>query len=198
VGTDAAGRFTFTNVVPDRDYVVYGAMTALAGRGAAKAKTVPIGGHGSTADSGELSVGPSYRLSGRVVLSDGKALPQGTLVMLSRDSAWDSQLAEAGPDGRFAFEGVPPEVVSVGVRVKGYHLSDANASLDVLNRLSLEGRVDGDITDLRIQLDPGPGKPPGQDTSSDVKGDSLGQHWQRVRESRIAGAPGGVTQGISR
>lgn len=189
VGTDAAGRFTFSNVVPDRDYFVYGAMTALAGRGAASVKTVAVGDHGSTASAGDLSVGPAYRLSGRIVLSDGKLLPPGTRVMLSRDSAWDSQNVEAAGDGTFSFEGVPPERVSVGVRVKGYHVSDANESLDRLNRLSLEGMVDGDVTDLRVQLDPGPGQPPGFHNLDPAERNAFAERHKRTRNSRIAGAP---------
>jgi hypothetical protein len=187
VGTDAEGRFSFTNVMPDRAYVLYGAMSAMAGHGAVEVKTVSVAGHGSTADAGVLGVGPSHRVAGRVVLSDGKPLPAGTRVMLSRDSAWDSQIAEAGPDGRFAFEGVPPELVNLGVTVRGYHVSEANASLDRLNGLSLMGLVDGDVTDLTVQLDPGPVK------RADMNGEDrqrVFDSYKKARGSRIAGVAG--------
>ena len=189
VGTDAAGRFTFSTIVPNRDYVVYGAMTALAGRGAAGVKKLAVAGHGSSASAGDLPVGPAYRVSGRVVLSDGQPLPPGTRVMLSRDSAWDSQNVEAGPDGSFAFEGVPAERVSIGARVKGYHMSDANESLDRLNGFSLEGMVDGDIKDLRVQLDPGPIKRFDSGNVSPVERQAFYARHRRTRDSRIAGAP---------
>jgi hypothetical protein len=187
VGTDADGRFTFTSVVPDRDYVVYGAMTALAGRGAAGVKKVTVHGHGTAADAGDLPVGPAHRLAGRVVLSDGKPLPPGTRVMLSRDSAWDTQAAVADAEGRFSFDGVPPsECVGLSVRVKGYHLSDSNDSLDRLNGFSLQGKVDADIIDLHVQLDPGPGPYPSANRSG-PEGDRIAKDWRRTRETRIAG-----------
>ena len=189
VGTDADGRFTFTSVPPERAYVVYGAMTALAGRGAASVKTVEVNGHGRTASAGDLSVGPAYKLSGRVVLSDGKPVPPGTRVMLSRDKAWDSQMAEVGADGTFAFEGVPPEIVEINVRVKGYHLSEANVSFERLNRLSLEGTVDADISGLCVRLDPGPGEPPRLGNPTNEERKKLFDHVKRTRESRIQGAP---------
>ena len=107
--------------------------------------------------------------------------------MLSRDTAWDSQSVEADADGRFRFDGVPPERVSVNVRVKGYHVSDANVSLDRLNGNSLEGMVDGDITDLHVQLDPGPAPPFGWANLTNEQRRTAAEEHRRVRESRIAG-----------
>jgi hypothetical protein len=181
--------------VPARDYVVYGAMSAMGGKGAVQVKTVKVGVHGSTADAGDFGVGPSYQVAGRVVLSDGKPLPPGTRVMLSRDSAWDSQMCEAGPDGTFSFTGVPPELVNLGVTVRGYHPSDANASFERLNGLSLMGLVDRDVTDLTVQLDPGPVKFPDWQHMTREDQQKLSDDNKRIRTSRIAGVPRGVFSG---
>jgi hypothetical protein len=62
---------------------------------------------------------------------------------------------ELSPDGAFAFDGVPEEAVYIAVGLPGYRLSEANASLEKLNRYKLLGRVDGDISGLIIQLEPG-------------------------------------------
>jgi hypothetical protein len=108
--------------------------------------------------------------------------------MLSRDSAWDSQAVVADADGRFSFDGVPPtECVGLIVRVKGYHVSDANDSLDRLNGSSLQGRVDTDITDLHVQLDPGPLDSTNFANRSSEQRNEIAKDWKRTRESRITG-----------
>src|SRR5215468_4783211 len=76
--------------------------------------------------------------------------------MLGRDLAWD-QLpnVDVSSDGRFIFDGVPKESVAITPRLKGYKLSLANPSLDRLNGFSIVGRIEGDVNDLVILLEPG-------------------------------------------
>ena len=47
-------------------------------------------------------------------------------------------------------------MISLSVRVKGYHLSARNLSVDQLNPFQLIGRVDRDITNLVFMLEKGP------------------------------------------
>ena len=77
-------------------------------------------------------------------------------MMLGRQQAWD-QLpnVDVSSDGRFVFDGVPKESVDVSPRLKGYRLSLRNPSLDWLNGFSLVGRVEGEINELLILLEPG-------------------------------------------
>lgn len=155
VATDADGRFLFANVAPDDAYYVYGIMSSLAGQGSLAARELRVGADGTVLDAGALTVEPAHVLAGRVVLSDGKPIPRGTRLMVSREKAWDSQTATLDADGRFRMEGLPPEQVSVSVRVLGYRLSERNKTRDANNPYLLTGFVDEDIEGLTILLEPG-------------------------------------------
>ena len=100
----------------------------------------------------------------------------------------DSQTVTADGEGRFAFDCVPAETVDLSVRVPGYHVSETNESLDRLNNLSLKGTVDGDVTDLTVQLDPGPIKlPDHQGMTQAQQQQQLFKDVKHALESRIAG-----------
>jgi hypothetical protein len=153
--TDRNGAFGFVNIPPDQQWYLYGLMDSLKDFGSIPIRTVKTAGHGSTVALGDIEVQRGYRVSGRVVLSDGKPVPRDTRVLASRRAAWDSQTAIADEDGRFSFTGLPPESLSLSTKVRGYRASTQNASFDLLNRLGLMGTVKGDIDDLRFLLDLG-------------------------------------------
>jgi hypothetical protein len=155
-GTDSDGRFAFANVPPWQSWHVYGFMDSLKEYGAIPYRVLETRAHGSTLDLGDIEVRPGYRLTGRLVLSDGKPVPPETRVLASRWEAWDSQTATVGPDGRFSFTGLPAEELRLSTNVRGYHASPKNASFDLLNRLGLLGTVKGDVDDLPLLLEPGP------------------------------------------
>jgi hypothetical protein len=155
IGTDEEGKFKFLNVAPEGKWVVYGTMSSMGDKGAIQSVPVQVDGEGTTADAGDITVGRSRKVSGRVVLSDDKPVPAKTRVMLSRGEAWDSQSVMLDEKGQFAFEGVPEEGVDLSVRLPGYRLSRKNRSMDVLNGFSLHGRVDGDVEGLTILMEPG-------------------------------------------
>jgi hypothetical protein len=90
------------------------------------------------------------------MLADGKPVPAGTRVLLSREEAWDIQQAVVDKEGRFAFTGLPPEQYGLTVNVEGYHLSPKNASMDLLNDFQLLGVVREEPVGLRLLLEPGP------------------------------------------
>jgi hypothetical protein len=183
-GTDGSGRFSFTNIPPHQDFYIYGVMDDLKEYGSIPVRTLKTEAHGSTLDVGDLNVQRGYRLTGRVVLSDGKPVPAGTRVLASRDQAWDSQTASVAPDGRFAFTGLPPERFSLSGSIRGYHLSPKNASFDLLNPMRLLGTVRGDIDDLRCLWDPGQDF----DRRGSDRGDPGGE-WLRRRDLPLQGAP---------
>jgi hypothetical protein len=155
IGTDADGRFLFSNVAPNDDYYVYGIMTSLKDRGAVIARPVKVGALRTKADVGDLAVEPGHRIAGRVLTSDDKPIPPGTRILISREEAWDSLSAVLDAEGKFAIVGLPNEQISLSVAVKGYHLSSRNKSLDTNNPFQLKGFVDGDIDGLKILLEPG-------------------------------------------
>lgn len=185
IGTDADGRFMFSNVAPPGEWVVYGKMEDLAAQGSVAAEVVEVGPDDTTSDAGEFTVGPAHTVSGRVVLSDGKPVPPRTRLILSRDRAWDSQSVILDEQGRFTLRGVPPELVSISVRVHGYRISPKNRSVNLPNLSGfLEGLVDGDIPNLQILLEPGRPEP--------LDNKARQEAFDRVRENRarrIEGVP---------
>ncbi len=183
--TDAEGRFAFANIPPGDAWNLYGLMESLKSHGAIAVRPLQTGAHGDTVEVGDLEVEPGSRLAGRVVLADGKPVPPGTRVLLSREDAWDSQTATAGQDGGFSFAGVPAERVSLSVRVPGYHPSPKNGSFDLLNQGGLLGKVEGDIAGLRFLLDPGP--PPERDFGRFQKEDF--EEYRRRQDGPLRGVP---------
>jgi hypothetical protein len=152
--TDEDGWFLFPNVPPLREFVLYSTMSSLGGKGVIPSKGFTTGPTGSEKDLGKIELQPGFRVAGRVVLSDGKPVPDQTRIFLWREKAWDHAEAVLDAGGRFEFRGVPAEPVGLNVRIKGYKFSKRNPSLDWLNG-GLVGRVDGDITDLTLLMEPG-------------------------------------------
>jgi hypothetical protein len=153
--TDQNGVFRILNVPPHDTFALYGEMESLRAHGALSVRQVMVGKSGSTENMGDLEVTAGLRLSGRVVLADGKAVPAGTRAVISRTEAWDAQQALVDKEGGFAFTGLPPEAYSLPVTVPGYHLSPKNFSTDLLNGFSLLGVVHQNIEGLRLLLEPG-------------------------------------------
>src|SRR5262249_35871318 len=129
--TDEKGVFQITNVPPGDSLVLYGLMSSMSAHGAVRARAVSTGKSGSVSDVGDLQLTPGHKLSGRLVLADGKPVPTGTRILLSREEAWDSAQATADKEGHFGFAGLPSELYSLGVKVNGYHLSPKNVSIDL-------------------------------------------------------------------
>jgi len=182
--TDAKGVFELRNVPAEDTLTLYGLMSSVSAHGAVAAREVRTGKSGSVSDVGDLEVKPGHTLSGRVVLADGKPVPAGTRVLLSREEAWDSAQAVVDKEGRFTFTHLPAEPYSLSVNVKGYHLSPRNASVDLLNGFRLLGVVREDVAGLRLLLEPGPG--PAREDRSDAK---FWEEYRRRRESPLRGAP---------
>jgi hypothetical protein len=184
IATDAKGQFRFQNVGPDEVYFVYGLMDSCKPYGAIPIRQIRVGASGTEKDLGTLQMNRGYRLSGRLVLADGKPVPEGTRVLIAREEAWDTQTALTGPDGRFTFEGLPTEQCSLGVNLKGYHASPKNHSNDA-DGLGLVGTVKGDVEGLRFLLEPGPG--PQTDFSKFKQSDW--DEYERRRKAPLRGVP---------
>ena len=184
VGTDKEGNFDFIHVPPDGDYNIYTLMSSMKNKGAVPPGRVHIGADGETTEAGDLVVGPAHILAGRVVLADDQPVPAKTLLYVGSDTDWDSQRITLGKDGGFNVPGIPPEIITLSVRIKGYHTSSRNVSVDQMNPFRLIGRVDHDITNLVVLLENGPETPPDY------------QHYdpdfQEMRNRPLTGAEGGV------
>ena len=154
VATDAHGAFLIPNVPPDREFVLFAKMDSTPGDDELPPLIFTTGPSGTRKDCGSLELKPGRRVVGQVQLSDGRAVPEGTRLLLTRAQAWDYREVFLDQEGRFEMRGVPPESVALGIRVPGYKFSRKNRSLDLLNG-RLVGRVDRDIDDLVILLEPG-------------------------------------------
>ena len=161
IGTDEEGRFVFTTIPPGREYYIYTLMKdAKRNGGVAGARKFTAGRDGETTMLGDLTVQPAFRVAGRLALPEGRPLPTDVRMMLGREQAWDTlPNVDVAADGRFVLEGVPKESVSISPRLKGYRLSLLNPSLDRLNGFSIVGRVEENIDDLVILLEPGEFRP---------------------------------------
>jgi hypothetical protein len=183
IATDAKGRFRFQNVGPDEVYFVYGLMDSCRRYGAIPVRQVRVSASGTEKDLGTLHVQPGHKLSGRVILADGKPVPEGTRVLIAREEAWDTQTVVVGPDGGFSFAGLPSEQYSLSARVAGYHASPKNHSYHV-NHFGLVGMVNQDIHGLRFLMEPGP--------IPRLGGKSNKSDWEELRrreKSPLRGAP---------
>ena len=162
IGTEPDGRFAITNVPVPADWYVYGKMGSIATRGATGAVKCSTKHDVEMVDVGDIEIKPAYRLLGRVVLSDGKPIPEGMRVTISSERVWDDQTASLPPDGHFEFIGLAADDYSVFVSVKGYSLPKTPAAVsrkggDVITQtpgmappFSLVQNIDG----YTIKLDP--------------------------------------------
>jgi Carboxypeptidase regulatory-like domain len=166
IATDANGRFLFSNVGPNDQYYLYGIMESLKPFGSVPAVPLNVGGDEITLDAGDLRVVPGHRVSGRIILSDGKVVPAHTRVGMFRDLGWDRQIVEADSQGRFLFEGLPTERYRLACLVKGYRLSEKNHSANPGIPAQMEGRIERDIDDLTLLYEPSQGRPARVDSRS--------------------------------
>ncbi|MBL9137920.1 MAG: hypothetical protein JNK85_18790 [Verrucomicrobiales bacterium] len=152
--TDAHGEFTVANLPANLEYFVYGMMDSFRDRGAVVTRKFRLGVDGSESNVGELKVVNAHRVAGRIRLSNGGKVPARTRLWFAREEAWDAIQVELDDQGRFEIKGVPPEAVSLGLHLQGYRMAQKNPNLDWLNG-KIIGRVDRDILDLTIVLEPG-------------------------------------------
>jgi Carboxypeptidase regulatory-like domain len=129
IGTQPDGRFVITNVPIPADWNVYGKMESLAARGATGVVECSTKHDAEIVDIGDIQIKPAYRLRGKVVLSDGKPIPEGMRVTITSERAWDDQTAVLPPDGHFEFMGLAADDYSVFASVKGYSLPKAPVSV---------------------------------------------------------------------
>jgi hypothetical protein len=155
IATDEQGHFLFSNVPANRVYVVYGKMESMRDHGATNVRELRVGKPLEVLKDVNLTVAPGFSLSGRVVLADGKPLPDDTPISLSSERAWDSQVVRAGVDGAFSFRAIPPGVYDLSTRVAGYRPSRTNRSLDRWNPSSLVGGIERSVDGLVLLLEPG-------------------------------------------
>jgi RNA polymerase sigma-70 factor (ECF subfamily) len=188
--TDDQGRFHFDHAFADQEFSAYAVTGSLANHGVITPRVFRTAGDGTAIDLGEFEVKRSRRLAGRVVFSDGKAVPQRTQVLASCELASGLLRAKVGAQGRFEILGLPESEVSVSVQFPqittwlppGYRLSSRNKCADPLNTFQLVGKLDRDVDDLVILFEPG------EEPHADYSPGAL-EDFKEARSGTIAGAP---------
>jgi hypothetical protein len=154
ITTDRDGHFSVPHLPPEMGLILVGTMASLQGKGTLSPQSFTSGKNRTTTDLGDLELKPGYRVAGQVVLTDGQPIPPRTRLLLSRQGASDYAEVTLEADGRFEFQSVPAEPVSLSVHLQAYKLSHRNPSLDWLNN-QIVGKVDGDLPNLTLLMDPG-------------------------------------------
>jgi Carboxypeptidase regulatory-like domain len=144
IGTQEDGSFAITGVPSRGEWYVYGKMESIASRGATEPVVCTTTRNNELVDVGELEVNPGHRLQGKVVLSDGKPIPEGMRIFITSDQTRDSQTAVLGTDGHFQVVGLPGGKYSIRPAVKGYTLP--GGALEVT--ISIDRDVDNRAIDL--------------------------------------------------
>jgi hypothetical protein len=191
-GTDERGRFSFQNVPASTPVEIIGGMVELRGHGVPEVRRVTTGDNDTTIDVGDIHLEPGYTIRGRVVVSDGKPLPEdGRKVEFG--ARGDLQRADIADDGTFVLENVPADEVSMSVQMPGYHISRWNPNRDQ-NNSGLQGAVRGDIDDYVVLLEPG--REPRQPFSHAFRN---GEHVPELRgiDEPLPELVGGRLRGVS-
>lgn len=143
IGTQEDGSFVMTNVPAPAEWYIYGKMESIAARGATDALECATTADNQEVNVGDFQIKPGHRLHGKVILSDGKAVPEGSRIIIGDERAWDSQTVILGGDGRFEFVGLGTGRFEINPAAKGYPV-----------QRKIEVSIDRDIDALVITLDP--------------------------------------------
>lgn len=146
VGTQADGSFVLADVPTPVVWYLYAKMESLPEGLATEAVQCATKLGGEVVNVRDLQLEAGHRLKGRIALRDGAPIPDGMRVIISSDSAWDSQVVPLHSDGRFECSGLPTGSYDVVPSVRGYRPSEAIRNLP----------IDHDVDDLNIVLEPEP------------------------------------------
>jgi|SRR5450631_1986232 hypothetical protein len=146
IGTQEDGSFAITNVPAPEKWNIYGKMESIASRGATDPVAIATAHDNQEVDVGNIEIKRGYRLRGKVVLSDHKAVPDGMRIFITSDRARDVQTVLLAADGSFEFVGLAAGKYFLGPSVKGYKRQKDGAEIEAL--------IDHDVDSFVIGLDP--------------------------------------------
>jgi uncharacterized GH25 family protein len=146
IGTQEDGTFAITNVPAPEEWNVYGKMESIASRGATALVALATTHDNQEVNVGDIQIKRGYRLRGKVLLSDGKPLPEGMRLRVQSEPTRDDQTILLSADGKFEFVGLAAGKYLFFPSVQGYRSPKDKPKIDA--------SIDRDVDDLVITLDP--------------------------------------------
>lgn len=125
---------------------------SLAAGSAVKPVLLATGSDGDIVDVGDLHVERGLTLSGRIVLSDGKDIPEGMRLLIAPTSGSITHTITLPPDGRFTISGLLEGAYALHPAVLGYEVPAGVYPEVLLKR---------DVKDYVLPLEPSGAKIPG-------------------------------------
>ena len=154
--TGPDGQFKISNVPANTRFFLATRLKDMAKLGVSMApQPVSTGADDSTLKLGDLGVRKAFTLRGKVVMGDGKPIPNNTRMYLGLENGFDGQQITLKEDGQFEFKGLPADSMSLSLRVRGYRVSAKNPSKDWLNEGMIVGKLQGSMENFIIHLEPG-------------------------------------------
>lgn len=156
IATDEEGRFTLEHLPSNNSFWLTTQMKEVSSQGITLPPTsVKSGADGSSMDLGDVQMKPAFKISGRIILSDGKPVPDKVRLSVSVENSSDSHQVEVDDEGEFEIGGVPATGISLWLRAPGSHVSAKNPNKDWLNEGALLGVLSKSLEDFIIHLEPG-------------------------------------------
>jgi len=126
IGTNENGEFLFSNVSlyedGPSDWYLAAAMDSIKDRGGTTPIVVTVSKNGEDIVVPDIEVKPGHKVTGRVVMPDGIAIPEGSRVFIDSDTSWDQQHAKLDSTGRFEFTGLWNGKFEIHPSIKGYQV----------------------------------------------------------------------------
>jgi hypothetical protein len=146
IGTQEDGTFAISNVPTQIQWYVYAKMESVANRGSTEPRPFATTRPDEIDDIGDIQLRSGYSFEGKIILSDGKSIPDGMRIIITSERVGDNQASILDRSGHFRFLSLPEGKYSISPAVRGYSL--ANGQYDV------ETSVERNVSDFVISLDP--------------------------------------------
>jgi hypothetical protein len=150
VGTAADGSFLISNVPEPVAWLLYGKMSTMPKGEGTEPLEISTSKEGQFLDKVRLAAEPAHLVTGKVLLSDGRPMPEGMRLTLGANNIWDTQTIGINGDGTFEIDNVPNGDYCISPSVRGYKTrGTATSNCDVPVKLASE-----DIRGLTVTVYP--------------------------------------------
>jgi|GEM_PF-4276746 len=159
IATDENGRFEFTNLMPEYEWLVYPDESNDSGAGYPVAESFDSPASGKSIELGDFELLTAGAIRGRVVMASGRPVPGDLALSVSLEFGRLSRQVPVAADGSFVVEDLPQDQFVLTVfrknsRQQNYRLTPAGQQLQNSNRAnSLALRLDGELNDLKLLVE---------------------------------------------